>query len=156
MTAEATHRVGSVRTVTQWVALLFGLWFTVGNYVIGTAIWPGTVTEPGSMHMTHLLGFIPVMVNGWHLYFHLVTGLVCLAAATSHARARIGCLVVGVIYMVTGVVGLMTHGDIYGLIMADTFGNWVHLVEGTGLLLGAWTARTARRTQPRGLRPASG
>lgn len=152
----AMHRVESTRTAIQWVALLFGLWFTVGNYAIGTAIWPSTITDPSGMHFVRLFGFIPVMVNGWHLYFHLVTGLICVLAATSDRRARIGCTLVAAVYLVTGVVGLATRGDIYGLIMADRFGNWIHIVEGTGLLLGAWTSRAARPRQLRVRRRVSG
>ncbi|WP_164512556.1 DUF4383 domain-containing protein [Nocardioides baekrokdamisoli] len=141
MTSQALHRLGSARTAAQWTALLFGLWFTVGNYVAGTVIWPGTITDPNGMYFMHLFGFIPVMVNGWHLYFHLITGLICLLVASSDRRARIGCGAVAAIYLATGIVGLVTRGDIYGLIMADTFGNGVHVVEGTGLALGAVVVR---------------
>lgn len=148
MTARATHRDASVRTATQWVALGFGLWFTVGNYVAGTAIWPSTITDPKAMHFTHLLGVIPVMINGWHLYFHLATGLICLVAATSDRRARIGCVLVSAAYLATGAVGLASHGEIYGVIMADTFGNWVHVAEGTGLLLGVVSPRLLRAPRP--------
>lgn len=145
MLTRELPRVGAL-SVAQWTALLFGLWFTVGNYVAGTAIWPGTITDPNGMYFMHLFGFIPVMVNGWHLFFHLVTGLVCLVAASSDRRARIGCVIVSVAYLVTGVIGLVGRGDIYGLIMADTFGNWVHIVEGSGLLLGVGIG-TSLRTQ---------
>ena len=122
------------QTTTQRVILAFGLWFTLGNYVAGTAIWPSTISDPSAMHMTHLLGFIPVMINGWHLYFHLVTGLACLALATSRRGAVAAGLIVGGIYVVTCVTGLLVPGDIFGFIMADTFGNWVHVAEGVGLL----------------------
>jgi hypothetical protein len=132
-----------VQTTSQRIVLAFGLWFTFGNYVAGTLLWPDTITDPNAMHMTKLLGFIPVMINGWHLYFHLLTGLACLMLATSRRRALTAGLLVGGIYVVTGVSGLLLPGDIFGFIMADTFGNWVHLTEGAGLLATALGARSA-------------
>jgi len=136
-------------TTTQRIVLAFGVWFTLGNYVAGTLIWPSTITDPNAMHMRHLLGFVPVMINGWHLYFHLLTGLTCLALATSRSGAIKAGFLVGGIYLLTGALGLLVPGNIYGLIMADTFGNWVHVAEGLGLSatgIGALLARSAEVT----------
>lgn len=133
-------------TTTQRIVLGFGVWFTLGNYGAGTLLWPGTITDPNAMHMTQLLGFIPVMINGWHLYFHLLTGLVCLSLATSRSGAVRAGFLVGGIYLLTGAVGLLVPGSIYGLIMADTFGNWVHVAEGLGLVATGIGARLARST----------
>jgi hypothetical protein len=84
------------------------------------------------------------MINGWHLYFHLLTGLVCLALAPSRSGAIKAGLLVGGIYILTGALGLLVPGNIFGLIMADTFGNWVHVAEGLGLLATAVGALVAR------------
>jgi hypothetical protein len=131
-------------TRTQWFILAFGAWFTFGNYLAGTLIWPSTITDPNAMHFTHLAGFVPVMVNGWHLYYHLITGAACLALGFNHRAAVTAGIVVGAIYIATGVVGLVAPGNIYGLIMADTFGNWVHVAEGAGLLLASASAAVPR------------
>lgn len=125
--------------MTSWriprlLLLAFGLWFVFGNYVAGTVIWPDTITDPDAMHFKHVFGFIPVMINGWHLYFHLVTGLACLGYAVGGSRVAVGALVIGAAYLVVGLAGLLMPGEVFGFIMADTFGNWVHIVEGLGLL----------------------
>lgn len=138
------------QTATQRVLLAFGMWFTLGNYVAGTLIWPSTITDPNAMHMTHLFGFMPVMINGWHLYFHLVTGLICLALAMTRGRAVVGALSMGVLYLVTGAVGMLVPGHIFGFIMADAFGNWVHVAEGLGLLGTGAAALSLRPSQPAG------
>lgn len=135
-----------LQTTAQRVALAFGVWFTLGNYLAGTLIWPSTIADPNAMHMTHLLGFIPVMINGWHLYFHLVTGLACLWLATSRRGAIAAGLLIGGIYVLTGAAGLLVPGEVFGFIMADTFGNWVHVAEGIGLLMTGISARTMRVT----------
>lgn len=137
------------KTGTQSLVLAYAMWFTIGNYVAGTAIWPATIADPNGMHFMHLLGFIPVMVNGWHLYFHLATGLMCLWLSTTVRGAIAGGLTIGAVYVVTGALGLVVSGNVYGLIMADTFGNWVHVAEGTGLIL-VGVAGVAIRTSARG------
>ncbi|HSI26968.1 MAG TPA: hypothetical protein VK948_06110, partial [Aeromicrobium sp.] len=149
MGMSRTHYLAGVwRSVPQRLLFAFGLWFTLGNYAAGTVIWPSTITDPNAMHMRQVLGFIPVMINGWHLYFHLLTGLVCLWLATTRRMTAIVALSVGGIYVLTGSLGLGVEGNIYGVIMADTFGNWVHVAEGAALLAigaGALSTRQASR-----------
>ena len=143
MAVENDRRIqcafGAWKSPIQLVLLAFGVWFTFGNYVAGTAIWPSTITDPNAMHVKDVFGFIPVMINGWHLYFHLVTGLFCLRFSTRPGAAT-AALVLGAVYVVVGALGLLIPGDILGFIMADTFGNWVHIVEGVGLLAAALAA----------------
>lgn len=134
-------------TAPQRIVFAFGVWFTFGNYVAGTLIWPSTIADPNEMHMMHVFGFIPVMVNGWHLYFHLLTGLACLWLATTRGGATVGALAVGATYALVGAVGLLVDGNVFGLIMADTFGNWVHLAESAGLLATAIGAMTSREDE---------
>ena len=107
----------------QRIVFAFGVWFTFGNYIAGTLILPSTVTDPNDMHMMHVFGFIPVMINGGHLYFHLLTGLACLWLATTRRQAIAGTFAVGGMYGVVGAVGLLVDGNVFGLIMADAFGN---------------------------------
>lgn len=128
--------------------LAFGVWFVLGNYVAGTVIWPSTITDPNAMHFKHVFGFIPVMINGWHLYFHLATGLICLGFAVVGRGVAKAALTVSAIYLLTGATGLLVRGEIFGFIMADTFGNWVHIVEGLGLLATALIPAPATSSSP--------
>ena len=118
----------------QRTVLIFGVWFTLGNYLAGTLTWPSTIADPDAMHTAHVLGIIPVMVNGWHLYFHLLTGIVCLALSGTRPHAITAGLFVGGIYVLVGAAGFLSSANIFGLIMADSFANWVHLIEGALLL----------------------
>lgn len=130
-----TNENTSTRTPAQWILFGFGLWFVFGNFLAGILIWPSTISDPDTMHFTHLLGFIPVMVNGWHLYFHLITGLACLAGSLSRTATKPMALLVAALYFTVGLLGLLTSTSVLGLIMVDTFGNWVHIVEATLLLI---------------------
>jgi hypothetical protein len=132
------------QSTTQKIVFAFGAWFT-SNYVAGTVYWPSTITDPNGMHMTHLFGFVPVMVNGWHLYFHLLSGLACMWLASTRRGATTAALLVGGTSVLAGALGLLVAGPVFGLIMVDTFGNWVHVAEGLGLLVtGVVTLRSSK------------
>lgn len=141
----ALFAFGPWRSPVQLFVLAYGVWFTVGNYVVGTIIWPSTITDPNAMHFKHVFGFIPVMINGWHLYFHLVTGLLCLWLSAKRRGAVSAGLLVGAAYLAIGALGLLVAGDILGFIMADTFGNWVHVAEGLGLVAVGLVGLRSRR-----------
>lgn len=141
---QHTPYLGRVwQAATQRVVFAFGVWITA-NYVAGTAFWPSTITDPNAMHLTHLFGFIPIMVNGWHLYFHLLSGLACLWLATTRRGATIAAFVVGGSSALVGALGLLVAGPVFGLIMVDTFGNWFHVAEGVGLIVTGVCALTVR------------
>ncbi|AXT84247.1 hypothetical protein C6I20_02920 [Aeromicrobium sp. A1-2] len=142
---KAQELTATPRTATQWTLLGFGLWFTVGNFVSGTVIWPGTVTDSHRVYQMDLFGFIPVVVNGWHLLFHLVTGIACLLLARRSTGAVLGSLGVAGSYLLVGGLGLAVSGSVLGVIATDTFGDWVHLFEGSGVALGAIAPLLARR-----------
>src|ERR671936_732244 len=77
-------------------------------------------------------------VNGWHNVFHLVTGLLGLAAAGYAARTY--ALALGLVYVVVAVWGfIIGSGDsILGVLPINTEDNVLHLVLGVlGLAAGA-------------------
>ena len=91
-------------------------------------------------------------VNGWHNVVHIVTGLIALALARTHAREF--ALGFGVVYLVVAVWGFIVgDGDsILSIIPVNTEDNVLHLVIGLAGL-GAYAATpavtaptTARRT----------
>jgi len=91
-----------------------------------------------------MLGFIPVTVNGWHALFHFVTGVAGVFAARQLRSAfwyGIGC---GWLYLFVAGMGLAGGNNVLHLMAVDTFGNWVHAVEG-GLVITA-AALTSLRT----------
>ncbi len=133
------------QTPAQRVVFGISLWFT-SNYVSGTLIWPSTVLHPMEMHHMSFLGFIPVTVNGWHLIFHLVTGLAGLAAVTARRSAMIYGFVAGGSYVSFAALGFINGTSVCSMLGVDTFANWVHLGEGTSLIV---TALLAARTRSR-------
>jgi hypothetical protein len=88
-------------------------------------------------------------VNGWDNVFHLVTGLLGLAAAGYAARTY--ALALGLVYVVVAVWGfIIGSGDsILGVLPINTEDNVLHLILGVvGLGAGAASPATA------GARPA--
>jgi hypothetical protein len=90
-------------------------------------------------------------VNGWHNVFHLVTGLLGLAAAGYAARTY--ALALGLLYVVVAIWGFtIGSGDsILGIVPINTEDNFLHLVLGV-LGLGAGAASPTATTR----RPATG
>jgi len=99
---------------------------------------PGNVDE--------VLGILDV--NGWHNVFHLVSGLLGLAAAGYAARTY--ALGLGLLYVVLAIWGfIIGSGDsILGIVPINTEDNFLHLILGVlGLAAGA-ASPTAARTRP--------
>ena len=99
---------------------------------------PGNVDE--------VLGILDV--SGWHNVFHLVSGLLGLAAAGYAARTY--ALGLGLLYVVLAIWGfIIGSGDsILGIVPINTEDNFLHLILGVlGLAAGA-ASPTAARTRP--------
>jgi hypothetical protein len=95
---------------------------------------------PG-VRSSDVLGILAV--NGWHNLFHVVVGLIGLAAATSRA-ARTYALGFGLLLVVVAIWGFLAADDvILSLMPVDAAGNVLHLVLGL-LGLGAGAATPAR------------
>ena len=71
-----------------------------------------------------------IAVNGWHAVFHLLPGLVGIAAARRPGAALGYALAAGGGYILMGVWGLLAGGGSVGLIAVDTSGDLVHVIEG--------------------------
>lgn len=140
----AHHLRAVSRTPAQLAAFLLAVWFT-SNGPIGLLIGPSFATDPAQGNSIDLLGFIPVTVNGWHALFHLATGLPGLWLARSRAGTAWYALVVGLVYLGVAAFGFADGTTIAGLLSVDTFGNRVHAIEGTLLLV---VAAAAVRVSP--------
>jgi hypothetical protein len=130
------------KTPAQLVALYIGLWWT-SNGIAVFAIGDSNFAT-GNVHgATDLLG-LTIEVNGWHGLFHLIPGLVGIAAAWRAQAARTYLLAVAGLYFVTAGWGLIAGKTALGVMSVDTFGSFVHAGEGlialTGALLSPRTA----------------
>ena len=73
---------------------------------------------------------LTVTANGWHALFHMLPGLVGIAAAWRPRAAFAYLLVAGALYIMAGGWGLIAGGSSVGVIAVDTTGDLVHLIEG--------------------------
>ncbi|MFE9575658.1 DUF4383 domain-containing protein [Nocardia sp. NPDC006044] len=140
-----------LETPLQFFVFLTGGWFTA-NGVIAFGIYPD-MAFGGSMHSCTIqfLGFIPVTVNGWHALFHLLTGLAGLAVAAVRTRALAYTWTCGPFYLLIAALGVTGGDHVLHMMAVDTFGNIVHTVEGTLILIaGGAAALTARAAVRRG------
>ncbi|MEV6562111.1 DUF4383 domain-containing protein [Nocardia sp. NPDC051756] len=116
-------------TRTQLFAFLMAAWFT-GNGVTSFAINADFSMHPMHSETIHLLGFIPVTVNGWHGVFHLATGLVGLLCVRRKSTAIRYAVVTALVYIAAAAFGFIGGTSVCGMMAVDTFANWVHLTEG--------------------------
>ncbi|MFB8274146.1 DUF4383 domain-containing protein [Nocardia colli] len=139
-----------LETPVQFFVFLAGAWFTT-NGVIAFGIYPD-MAFGGSMHSCTIqfLGFIPVTVNGWHALFHLLTGLAGLAVAPVRARAAAYTWTCGPFYLLVAALGFSGGDHVLHMMAVDTFGNIVHTVEGSLILIAGGAAALAIRTARRG------
>jgi len=84
----------------------------------------------GHVHGSGDLFSLTVTANGWHALFHLLPGLVGIAAAWRPRAALAYLLVAGALYIMAGGWGLIAGGSSVGVIAVDTTGDLVHLIEG--------------------------
>lgn len=80
-------------------------------------------------------------INGWHNAFHIVAGLIGLAAAGSDASARLYCFAFGAAYLVLAVWGFAESDEVLiELLPVNDEDNVLHLLLGVlGLAAGAAT-----------------
>ena len=106
---------------------MIGMWWTI-NGIGALLIDPNLAT--GDVHGGGDLLGVAITVNGWHAAFHLVPGLIGIAAARRPGAALAFALVAGAAYILVGVWGLLAGGGSVGLIAVDTSGSVVHVIEG--------------------------
>jgi hypothetical protein len=83
-----------------------------------------------------ILGFIPnplvspdglFVVNGAHNLVHLVSGLVILAGVYSFGSA-LALKIIGVVYALVAILGLIMGGDMLFGIAMNTADHWLHVI----------------------------
>ena len=92
-------------------------------------------------------------VNGWHNVVHILTGIVALAMARTHAREF--ALGLGIAYLGVAIWGFIVGdgGSILSIIPVNTADNILHLVVSAAGAAGY--ALTARRERAHTARPGS-
>lgn len=111
----------------QIASLLIGIWWTING--IGALLLDANLAT-GDIHGGGDLLGAAITVNGWHAAFHLVPGLIGIAASRRPGPALSYALAAGGLYIFVGVWGLLAGGDSVGLIAVDTSGSVVHVIEG--------------------------
>jgi hypothetical protein len=132
---EASSPARLYATVVGAVLTIAGI---IGFFYSSSFDSPGTVDD--------VFGIFAV--NGWHNVFHLVTGLLGLAAAGYAARTY--ALAIGLLYLVVAIWGfIIGSGDsILTIVAVNTEDNVLHLIIGL-VGLGAGAASPARaRARP--------
>lgn len=121
-------------TPVQIAVLIMSVWW-ISNGPVALAIGPSFAMNPVHACSVHVFGFIPVTVNGWHALFHLTTGLVGIACVRQRRAAVLFALGSGVLYIVAAGAGFSGGSTAFGIMAVDTFGNYVHLLEGAIMVL---------------------
>ena len=101
-----------------------------------------------------VLGFIPnplvsstglFMVNTAHNLVHLVSGAVILAGVYSFGSA-LGLKIVGVVYAVIAILGLVMGGDmLLGVIAMNMADHWLHVALAVVILLAGFALPDEQR-----------
>lgn len=110
-------------------AAVAGWWWT-SNLVIGVFLSHDFATSTVDGANVDLL-FVPVAVNGWHALAHGIGGILGLVAARKTPWSAVYVGLLALIYVGWGSAGLASGQDTMWIFYGDTFGNWVHLAEGT-------------------------
>lgn len=101
-----------------------------------------------------VLGFIPnplvsptglFMVNTAHNLVHLVSGAVILAGVYSFGSA-LGLKIIGVVYAIVAVLGLVVGGDMIMGIAMNMADHWLHVVLAIVILLAGFALPDAGRS----------
>jgi hypothetical protein len=133
------------RSPAQIVSLLIGLWWTT-NGIGAFLVDPNFATS--QVHGGGDLFGLAITANGWHALFHLLPGLIGIAAATRPRPALAYTLAAGAVYIAVGGCGLIAGGSSIGVIAVDTPGDLVHLMEGL-LTFAAGVVTLAQGEAPR-------
>ncbi|WP_167837649.1 DUF4383 domain-containing protein [Nocardia altamirensis] len=118
----------------QFGVFIMAAWFTSNGpaaYLTCTSM----LFNPVQPCTTQVLGFIPVTVNLLHTLCHLNTGIIGLVAVLRRSSAITYALIGAAYYIAWGILGLVGGADIRYYMGVDAFGSWVHIVEGTVLVL---------------------
>lgn len=97
-------------------------WFGIVFILIGILGFIPGVTDADGM----LLGIF--QVDALHNVIHLLSGIVALLCAGSHAGAKSYFKIFGVIYALVTILGFVGGGNVLGLIMVNGADNVLHLV----------------------------
>src|SRR5437763_3879192 len=123
-----TGKRREARSPAQFASFVVGLWWVangIGAFLIDPNLASSRVHGGGD-----LLG-LSVTANGWHALFHLLPGVIGIAAAWRPRAALAYLLVAGAVYIVVGGWGLIAGGSSIGVIAVDTGGDVVHLIAGS-------------------------
>ncbi len=126
-------------TTAQQLALVLGVWW-IGNGLAVFLANPCALTSPSTSGEVDTPG-VSIAVNGWHGLLHLATGLAGVAVCWRAGPARLFALLVGSLYLLAALWGLLISDSVLGLIRVDDFGSADHAVEGV-LLLAGWVVST--------------
>ena len=127
------------RTAAQGVSLLAGIGFLL--VAILGFVQGGMSMQADPNVAPKLLGLFPV--NLLHNCVHLAFGAWGLAAARTHAAARVYCQVAGVIYLCLTVLGFLSPNG-FGFVPLGGADLFLHLVLGLVLAGVGFTAPRAR------------
>jgi hypothetical protein len=130
------HRSGAgvePRSPAQITALVIGVWWTTNG--IGAFLLDPNLTTSHVRGAGDLFG-VTITVNGWHALFHLIPGLLGIAAARRPRPALAFTFAAGGLYVVIGAWGLVLGGASLSVIAVDTTGDLVHLLEGVLTMTG--------------------
>lgn len=122
-------------TPSQLAALGFGYWWTV-NGIAALIASDSSLSSLDARSTVEILG-MPIAVNGWHVVFHLTTGLVGLAVCASPRAARAYAYAMAALYAVVSVWGFVVGSTAIGAIAVNTAGTTIHLVETIAILAAA-------------------
>ncbi len=137
------------RSPTQMLAFVMAVWFT-SNGPFALIIFPDFSLHPMHCRTIEVLGFLRVTVNGWHALFHLFTGLIGLLLVRTRAGAIAWAFFIAVLYITVAFLGLAAGGNnVFGMLAVDTFGSWVHFIEGFSMLVLGVLAQRSNRTDRR-------
>src|SRR5205085_9565936 len=127
-TAYRTGKERESRSPAQFASFAVGVWWVANG--IGALLIDSNLATSGVHGGGDLLG-LSVTANGWHALFHLLPGVIGIAAAWRPRAALAYLLVAGAVYIVVGGWGLIAGGSSIGVIAVDTGGDVVHLIEGS-------------------------
>lgn len=131
--AATCYLTGIRASPAQTAAFAMALWlFPQGP--VGLIISHDFSMHPMSSRSIDLFGFVPVTVNGWHAMFHLITGVVGLVLVRTRRGAIGYAALIAAIYIPVGLIGLDSGVSVCGMLAVDTFGSWVHIIEGASML----------------------
>lgn len=121
-------------SLTRIVVLIFGAVYVLVGLLgfLGEPIVVEGAHENMESASGDLLGLFPI--NALHNIVHLAIGAFLLWGATQHDRAVLSARVVGGVYLVVGLLGLVAP-DTFGLMPIGGNDVWLHLAS-AALLLG--------------------